>query len=88
MFNLQPKEIPSDKCCSGKISEGILAHCGISVPHAKVKSWEGWIGHSLNPIGCLFEILVDASRNGVGKNREYKEQCHFKTKEDVSGNEA
>ena len=23
-------------------------------------SWEGWIGHSLNPIGCLFETLAEA----------------------------
>ena len=24
-------------------------------------SWEGWIGHSLNPIGCLFETLAESS---------------------------
>ena len=23
-------------------------------------SWEGWIGHSLNPVGCLFETLAEA----------------------------
>lgn len=22
-------------------------------------SWEGWIGHSLNPIGCLFDTLSE-----------------------------
>ena len=59
---LQSDKLETEDCCNGKISEGILASCGVSMPQIKVKSWEGWIGHSLNPIGCLFETLVDANR--------------------------
>ena len=82
-----PEKFDNDRCCAGKISEGILAHCGVSVPQVKVKSWEGWIGHSLNPIGCLFETLVDASRNGVDTSQKHNDQCHPKNRKQLSGNE-
>lgn len=25
-----------------------------------VSNWDGWIGHALNPIGCLFDTLIEA----------------------------
>ena len=55
------------------------------MPHVKVKSWEGWIGHSLNPIGCLFETLVDANRNCLEKGQKHKEQCHKEARKQNSG---
>ena len=39
------------KECS--IQEGVAKRPGYA-------SWEGWIGHSLNPIGCLFDTLAEA----------------------------
>ena len=46
------------------------------MPQVKVKSWEGWIGHSLNPIGCIFETLVDANRISKGdKNQKQRHEC-------------
>ena len=80
------EKFKNDSCCSGKISEGILANGGgVSMPQVKVKSWEGWIGHSLNPIGCLFETLVDANRSCIEKGQTHKEQCHYNTRKQQSG---
>ena len=54
------------------------------MPQVKVKSWEGWIGHSLNPIGCLFETLVDANRiSKTEKNQKHREQCHKDSKNEI-----
>ena len=73
---MKGEKVETDECCFGKISEGILANCGVSMPEVKVKSWEGWIGHSLNPIGCLFETLVDANRISKGdKNQKQRHEC-------------
>ena len=58
------------------------------MPQVKVKSWEGWIGHSLNPIGCLFETLVDANRiSKTEKNQKHREQCHKDSRNHELGKE-
>ena len=84
-YYFKVEKAESEKCCSGKISEGILANCSVSMPHVKVKSWEGWIGHSLNPIGCLFETLVDANRTYLEKGQKHKEQCHKEARKQNTG---
>ena len=53
----------------------MLANGGVTIPAIKVKSWEGWIGHSLNPIGCLFETLVDANRHFMEKGKRHTGGC-------------
>ena len=53
----------------------MLANGGVSIPAIKVKSWEGWIGHSLNPIGCLFETLVDANRHFIERGKRHTGGC-------------
>jgi hypothetical protein len=39
-------------------------------------SWEGWIGHALNPIGCLFDALTEPSLSTEEKTKipHYLEQ--------------
>ena len=72
---MQGEKHVNEECCIGKISEGVLANGGVSIPAIKVKSWEGWIGHSLNPIGCLFETLVDANRHFMERGKRHTGGC-------------
>jgi hypothetical protein len=30
---------------------------------------EGWVGHPMDPIGCLFSTLLDAANNASSKDR-------------------
>ena len=32
-------------------------------------SWEGWIGHALNPIGCLFDVLTEPGLSSEDRTR-------------------
>jgi hypothetical protein len=32
-------------------------------------SVEGWVGHPMDPVGCLFSTLLDAANNASSKDR-------------------
>ena len=46
----------------GQVAVAAAAAAALGPHHPSLcyTSWEGWIGHSLNPVGCLFETLAEA----------------------------
>ena len=51
--------------------ENILKECTATGVAKKPghASWEGWIGHALNPIGCLFDVLTEPGLSSEDRTR-------------------
>ena len=59
--------------CCGEQSKHMSSDTWATTSRSQHASGDGWIGHLLNPIGCLFETLVDASQsdNELSQQKKY-----------------
>jgi hypothetical protein len=48
--------------CTSRCSGGQMSATAASLVSHSCAGWgEGWVGHPLDPVGCLFDTLADAS---------------------------
>ena len=75
-FIFQHNVMGDAEYCCGEQSK-YISDTWATTSRSHHKSGDGWIGHLLNPIGCLFETLVDASQNDneLSQHKKYHPKC-------------